>query len=145
MKGSWKRGKGEGKSDVFFFSTHRRELPQLDAGGAEDLSGGAVHAVALAVDDLGDADLDDLDAAGEAGAGVAVEDAAGTDALAAGLEQGVLLGVEAQAGGEGGAAGGGVARVAARAPAASTTMADVEAPASSGKNGWTAGEQRSAS
>ena len=90
---------------MFPAPTYRGELPELDAGGAEDLGGVAVHAVALAIDDLGDADLDDLDAAGEAGAGVAVEDAAGADALAAGLEQGVLLGVEAEAGGEGGAGG----------------------------------------
>lgn len=96
--------------------TYRRELPQLDAGGQEDARRLAVHAVPLAVDDLADADLDDLDAAGEAGAGVAVEHAAVADALAAGLEQGVLLGVQAEAGGEGGAAGE-VAGVAARAAA----------------------------
>ena len=94
--------------------THGRELPQLDAGAPKHLSSSAIHAVALVVDDLADADLDDLDAAGEAGAGIAVEDGAGADALAAGLEQRVLLGVQAQAGGERGAAPG-VAGVAARA------------------------------
>lgn len=95
--------------------TYWNILPEPHTGAAEDLGGVLVHMVPLAVDDLADANLDNLDAAREAGARVAVEYAALADALAARLEEGVLLGVQAQAGGQGGARG--LAGVAARAPA----------------------------
>ncbi|KGQ07398.1 hypothetical protein BBAD15_g7272 [Beauveria bassiana D1-5] len=51
----------------------------------------------MRVDDLADAHLADLDAARQARARVAVQDGSAADALAAGLEQRILLGVDAQA------------------------------------------------
>lgn len=67
-------------------------LPQLDPGLAKDPRGRAVDAVPRGVDDLADADLGDLHAARQTGAGVAVQHA-GVAAVAASLEEGVLLGV----------------------------------------------------
>jgi hypothetical protein len=69
----------------------------------------------LVVDDFADANLCDLDAAGQARAGIAIQDGAAPDAIAACFKQSVLLGVEAETGGEVGAALGGV--VAARTAA----------------------------
>lgn len=77
--------------------THRRKLPQPNTGFLEDPCGLEVHGISLTVDDLGDADLGDLDAAGEARAGVAVEDRSFTDPLAPGFEERVLFGVDAKA------------------------------------------------
>jgi hypothetical protein len=53
----------------------------------------------LVVYHLADADLGYLDAAGQAGAGVAVEDCVAADAIATGFEKGVFFGVETEAGG----------------------------------------------
>ena len=47
-------------------------MSQLDTGFAEDMSGFDIHVVALAVHHLGDADLDDLDAARQTRTGIAV-------------------------------------------------------------------------
>jgi hypothetical protein len=58
----------------------------------------------LVVDDFADADLGDFDAACQAGAGVAVEDCILANAIAAGFEESVFFGVQAEAGGEAGAA-----------------------------------------
>lgn len=74
----------------------RTKLPQADTRLAQDPATGVVHVIALAEDDLLDADLGDLDAASQARTGVAVEDGALADALAAGLQQRILLGVQAQ-------------------------------------------------
>jgi hypothetical protein len=95
--------------------TYRNKLAELYAGLAKDFGRLRVHAVAMGIDDLADANLADLDAAGQARTSVAVEDGAVADALAAGLEQGVLLGVNAEAGGQADARG--VALVTARAAA----------------------------
>lgn len=78
-------------------------MPELDTGTSEHLGRLPIHAVALAVDNFADTDLDDLDGAGEAGTGIAIENTAVADALATRLKQRVLLGVQAEAGGEGGA------------------------------------------
>ena len=98
-------------------STLRRdELPQADAGLLEHPPTRLVHIIALAIHDFLDADLGDLDAARQARTRVTVQDAALADALAAGFEQRVLLGVQTQACGEGRTARGD-RRVAARAAA----------------------------
>jgi len=76
----------------------RRKLAQLDAGLLEDRGRFAIHAVSAAVDDLTDANLGNLDTARQTGAGIAVQDCAISDPLAAGFEQGVLFRVQAQAG-----------------------------------------------
>jgi hypothetical protein len=54
----------------------------------------------LVVHHLADADLGDLDTARQAGAGVAVEGGVPADTVAAGFEEGVLFGVEAETGRE---------------------------------------------
>lgn len=90
-------------------------MPQSNAAFLEDLRRIHVHAIRLTVYDLRDADLSDLDAAGQAGARVAVQNATLPDAFAACLQQRVFLGVKAEAGGQRRAAGHG--GVAARATA----------------------------
>jgi hypothetical protein len=90
------------------------KLPQAYTGLLQNPATGVIHIITLTIHDLLDADLGNLDTASETGASVTVQDGALSDALPAGLEQGVLLGVQTEAGGEGGAAGaGGVAALAA--------------------------------
>lgn len=81
-------------------ATRRAELPQLDSRLLEHFPTRVIHIVALAEDHLLDADLRDLDAASQAGTRVAVEHSTFSDALSACLQQSILLGVQAQAGGK---------------------------------------------
>jgi hypothetical protein len=56
-----------------------------------------IHEIALVVDYLAYPNLCYLDAAGQARAGVAVEDCVSADAVAASFEESVFFGVEAEA------------------------------------------------
>src|SRR5689334_12933441 len=80
------------------------KLPQPDTRLLQHPATGVIHIITLAVHDLLDADLGDLDTASETGTSVTVQDGALSDALAPGLQQRVLLGVQTQARGERGAA-----------------------------------------
>jgi len=73
-------------------------FPDGHAGLLEDAGAAIVHTVLELIDDFHDACLHDLDGAPEAGTCVAVEHRAlGAAAVAAQLQQGVFLGMEAQA------------------------------------------------
>jgi hypothetical protein len=56
-----------------------------------------IHEIALVIDYFAYPDLRYLDAAGQARAGVAVENCVSADAVAAGFEEGILFGVETEA------------------------------------------------
>ena len=80
--------------------SHWGELPELDSRLTEHCGCVAVHTVAIRVDYLTDADLANLDAAREAWTGITVDNGALTDPIPTRLEQGVLLGMNAQACGQ---------------------------------------------
>lgn len=85
---------------IFIAITHRHKLAQLHTRLSEYLGRLLVHTVPVVVHHLADAYLADLDAARQTRARVAVQHRALTDPLPAGLQQGVLLGVDAQARGQ---------------------------------------------
>jgi hypothetical protein len=79
-------------------------LSQAHAALSKDLGRLCVYQVALVVHDLADTDLGNLDAAGQARASIAVQNGRLADAVAAGFEEGILFGVQTEAGGQIGAA-----------------------------------------
>lgn len=93
----------------------RTELPQHDARLLEDAPTRVIHIIGLGIHHLFDPDLGDLDTTRQTRTRVAVQDGAVADALAAGFQQRILLGVQAQTRGQADAAGTG--RVAARTAA----------------------------
>jgi hypothetical protein len=81
-------------------TTGRIELSELDAGLLEDSSARIIHVVALAEYHFFHTDLCDLNATGEAWAGVAVQHGAFSDSFATGFKQSIFFGVQAETGRE---------------------------------------------
>lgn len=100
--------------------TYRNKLPQLDASLPENGRSLRIHAVPMRINHLDNTNLANLDAASQARACIAVQHGTVADALPARLEQGVLLCVNAQAGGKPDARA--IAAVASRAAAVGTVL-----------------------
>lgn len=78
----------------------RTKLPQPHATLRKDTRRLRIYHIPLIIHDLADAHLRDLDTARQTWTRIAIEDARGTDAVAARFEERVFLGVQAEAGGE---------------------------------------------
>merc|ERR1712070_176138 len=70
----------------------RAKLSELHAGFFEEIRGFDIHVVALTVHHFCDPHLHDLDAAGEAGARITVQDCASANTLSPSFQQSILLG-----------------------------------------------------
>ena len=92
------------QGEIYQATCGRGELAQSHTTLGEDARCLGVDQVFLVIDNLTDADLGNLDTAGQTRARVAVENSVLADAVPPGFEKGVLLGVQAETCGEVGTA-----------------------------------------
>lgn len=76
----------------------RTKLPQFDAGFLENLRRLGVHVVTLTVHHFRDTDLDDFDGTCQTRTCIAIQHSSIAHSFASGFEEGIFLGVDAEAG-----------------------------------------------